>query len=117
MNRFSYKKQCQACWWSCIFLIPGMNITKTILISISILLIIALPATAQSSASPFGVNFLEMRGQMYENAYAYHLEYKRQWYELLSTDVFVRRFPFSKFETGAGVTLRVLKVQAACICP
>lgn len=48
---------------------------------------------------------------MYENAYAYHLEYKRQWYQLLSTDVFVRRFPFSKFEAGAGVTLRVPGVQ------
>lgn len=88
-----------------------MNITKTILIYISILLITVLPAAAQSPASPFGVNFLELRGQMYENAYAYHLEYKRQWYELLSTDVFIRRFPFSKFEAGAGVTLRVPKVQ------
>ena len=93
------------------FLNTSMNISITILISISILLITAFPAAAQSSASLFGLNFVELRGQMYENAYAYHLEYKRQWYELLSTDVFVRRFPFSRFEAGAGVTLRVPGVQ------
>lgn len=61
--------------------------------------------------SPFGSHFIELRGQVVigdgGDGHAFHLEYKYRWFEYMSTDIFIRRFPFSSYELGGGTTVRV----------
>jgi len=68
--------------------------------------------SGQTASSPFGLNYIEYRGQLYHDGeYAHQIEYKRRWFDLLSTDVFVRSFHHSSFELGGGITIRLPFVQ------
>lgn len=88
-----------------------MSSIRTVLTSITIVFLTIHVTAAQSLISPFGVNFAEVRGQIYENAVAYHFEYKHRWFTLLSTDIFIRNFLHSSHEVGGGVTLRLPVIQ------
>jgi len=60
----------------------------------------------------FGKHAVEFRANLYHTgAYAYLTQYRYRWFEFLSTDIYVRSFPYALPEIGGGITLRLPYLQ------